>query len=53
MAGVSLLLWLLLLAPVAIGALTFGIVSFLPKTYERFCALASQSDAGRSRQLHR
>lgn len=26
--------WLLLLAPLAIGAITFGIVSFLPKTYE-------------------
>lgn len=26
--------WLLLLAPLTIGAITFGIVSFLPKTYE-------------------
>ncbi len=26
--------WLLVLAPLTIGAITFGIVSFLPKTYE-------------------
>lgn len=26
--------WLLLLAPVAIGAIAFGVASFLPKTYE-------------------
>ncbi len=31
--------WLLVLAPLAIGALTFGIVSFLPKTYESVAIL--------------
>jgi uncharacterized protein involved in exopolysaccharide biosynthesis len=31
--------WLLVLAPLAIGAITFGIVSFLPKTYESVAIL--------------
>jgi uncharacterized protein involved in exopolysaccharide biosynthesis len=31
--------WLLLLAPLAIGAITFGIVSFQPKTYESTATL--------------
>jgi uncharacterized protein involved in exopolysaccharide biosynthesis len=35
--------WLLVLAPLAIGALTFGIVSFLPKTYESVAILRPKS----------
>jgi uncharacterized protein involved in exopolysaccharide biosynthesis len=35
--------WLLLLAPLAIGAITFGIVSFLPKTYESTALLRANA----------
>lgn len=35
--------WLLVLAPLAIGALTFGVVSFLPKTYESVAILKLQT----------
>jgi len=35
--------WLLVLAPLAIGAITFGIVSFLPKTYESVAILKPQT----------
>jgi len=35
--------WLLVLAPLAIGAITFGVVSFLPKTYESVAILKPQT----------
>jgi hypothetical protein len=35
--------WLLVLAPLAIGAITFGIVSFQPKTYESVFILRPQT----------
>jgi len=35
--------WLLVLVPLVIGAITFGVVSFLPKTYESVAILAPQT----------
>jgi len=45
--------WLLVLAPLAVGAIAFGIVSFLPKTYESTAVLEpvttlDNSDTARS-----
>jgi len=44
--------WLLVLAPLAIGAITLGIVSFLPKTYESLAVLSPAGLFSQRDQFH-